>query len=156
MSASKAKPVILGREQILAAQDLQRSLEDVPEWGGSVYMVELTGPQRMAYNKAMTAISQDGEVDPEEAIRIMISMLADLIQDEEGNLLFTQDDVDALAKKSWPVLQRLSTAAMKLSGVSQEDLDEAVDEIKKARSANSSSPSPTSKDGQLAATPAAN
>ena len=51
-------------------------------------------------------------------------LAAACIVDEEGNRLFSEKDVAALGRKSAAALDRVATAAQRISAMSQEDVDE--------------------------------
>jgi len=113
---------MLTRDQILAADDLPRELVKVPEWGGEVYVRTMTGIERDRWE--IQVVASNKKSSPEN-IRAMMAALT--VCDENNNLLFTQDDVEALGKKSAAALDRVLQAAMSLNQISQS----AVEELEK-------------------------
>jgi hypothetical protein len=113
----------LSREAILEADDLGFADVDVPEWGGKVRIRALSGTER---DKFEASIAGNGK-------RIRLdNVRAKLVQacavDVEGNPLFGTADVVALGRKSAAGLDRVFEACKKLSGLSEEDVDELVGE----------------------------
>ena len=114
----------LTREQILQAQDIVRESVPVPEWGGEVLVRSLTGAERDAYEATMIHLrGTDPQVNLANA---RAKLAARSMVDEQGQRLFSDEDVKALSQKSAAALQRVYDVASRLSGLSQSDLEELV------------------------------
>lgn len=100
------------RDQILAAKDLKVSEIEIPEWGVTVFASELCAGD---FDKVMSAH------DKEEAHVAVATSIILGIKDENDELVFTHDDIDALMTKSAGVLERLYKEVMKLSGLDLDD-----------------------------------
>lgn len=98
---------MLTREQILNVKDLKTESVLVPEWGdGAVLKVRtLTAAEFLV-------LSGKIETDKDRAYAHWI--VASVV-DDEGKCILTEDDVTALAEKSFPVIQRILEAAQKLN-----------------------------------------
>lgn len=118
---------ILGREQILQANDLVTEQIAVPEWGGEVLVRSLTGEERDNYEA--TVVDQRGKDTKVNLRNARAKLVAWAVVDEQGGKVFTQADVLALGKKNAAALQRVFDVAMRLAGISEEDLKELTDEI---------------------------
>lgn len=120
----------LTREQILEADDIRTIELDVPEWlGGTLVLRELSGEERDLFESS--TIEQRGKnvhVNLHNA-RARLAALS-IIDPETGKKMFSQADVAKLAKKSGSALQRVFDAAMDLSKISADDLEELTEEIK--------------------------
>lgn len=114
----------LSREQILGAQDLTQEEVEVPEWGGVVLVRGLTGAQRDRFEASM--VEQKGKERRINMENLRAKLVAMSIIDENGKRLFTQQDIDALAKKSGAALDRVYAVAQRLSGLSKEDVEDLV------------------------------
>lgn len=116
---------ILTKAEILAASDLVTQTVDVPEWGGSVVIRAMSGAQRDAYELSLTKPGADGKfvIDPEN---MRAKLLLYTLVDEQGNPLFTVDDLAALSAKSAAALARVFVAAQTLNGLDRGAVDEAV------------------------------
>lgn len=124
----------LNREQILSAQDIERRLVSVPEWGGEVWIAGLTGTDRDAFEAEMFNLKvnrngrgRNGTTTTEinlNKVAIRAGLLSRTIVDENGIKLFTADDVKALGEKSAKALDRCYEVAQQLSGITEEDAKE--------------------------------
>lgn len=127
---SKDNVVILGREQILAAEDLEKELVTVEAWGGSVYVRALTGAERDAFeaslvNERVVRRGRKSETTRETNLANLRARLCALTMcDEEGNRLFSDADVRELGKKSASALNKVFEVAQRLSGLTDDDVEE--------------------------------
>lgn len=127
------KPVvILDRSAILEMDDIGKSLVDVPEWGGAVYVRALTGSERDAFETSLieektVRKGRKQETTRSTNLRNMRAKLCALtICDEDGKRLFSNADVKELGAKSAAALDRVFEVAQRLSGLSDDDVDELV------------------------------
>lgn len=124
------KVVLLSREQILEADDLARELVNVEEWGGHVYVRALTGAERDAFEQSLVEERIVGRGRQRETTRTVnmrnarAKLCALTICDEQGERLFTDADVQDLGKKSAAALTRVYEVAARLSGLTDEDMEE--------------------------------
>lgn len=118
------EPRILGRDDILSANDAKTEIVSVPEWGGSVIVKALNGEERDRYETSIT-IQRKGDISYNlENARAKLVVLS--VVDEDGKQLFTQQDIRALGRKSSAALQRVFLKARELSGLSDDDMEEMV------------------------------
>lgn len=132
---------ILSKADIFAAQDLQTETVDVPEWGGAVIIRTMTGAQRDSYEQSLMKRGSDGRytVDTENMRAKLVVYTA---VDEQGNALFTADDLTALAGKNAAVIERLALAAQRLNGLAKDSVEDAKKNSETTTDATSSSDSP--------------
>lgn len=112
---------LLSREAILGADDIKKTVVEVPEWGGNVILGMMTGEARDAFEQSVN--SGDGGpniINIHERIVVLTAI------DESGNRLFTEEDIVALSKKSAAAVRRCALAAQKLNALTQA----AVEELK--------------------------
>jgi hypothetical protein len=114
---------MLTRDDILKADDRKVVDVDVPEWGGPVRLRALSGRQRAEFDAVRARILEAGSKDYGD---ILMCLLVRSMVDEDGELLFTDDDADALGEKLHGALDRLFDAAMELNGLSERAIDDAV------------------------------
>ena len=112
---------VLGRDEILTADDLPTRLVDCPEWGGAVRLRCLTGAERDAWEGLWYSRKQKDKFD---ARNLRASLVAACAVDDEGELLFAPADIEALGAKCAAPLDRLFETAQNLSGLTDEDVDE--------------------------------
>lgn len=122
--------VVLGKAQILGADDIEYEYVPVPEWGGPNAYVKIRsmgGQQRDAFEDSVVNRKKKKGKDAEtelNAYNIRAKICALHIVDEEGKLLFSWEDIEALGEKSARPLDRISTRAQILSGITDDDVKE--------------------------------
>jgi hypothetical protein len=127
----------LDRKSITEHQDLKIEKVDVPEWDGYVYVRTLSGVERDAF-EAMVVERRGNNYQVN--MRNMRAKLACLvIVDESGERIFSDADAEILGKKSASALQRIFNVASRLSGISNEDVEELAKNLKRAQSEGSGS-----------------
>lgn len=114
---------LLTKEQIWNANDILWEDVKVPEWGGEVRVKGLSGSQRDAFEAASMLSKKGGqrEVNLKNLRSRLVVMCA---VDENFQPLFTSGDVMRLGEKSAIALERVFDKAQKLSGMSEEDIEE--------------------------------
>lgn len=115
----------LTRDRILAVQDFATEVVDVPEWGGQVLVRELSASEveKIGFDMA----TPDGGVDARKARGVMQQVVVWAVIDENNESVFNKNDVKELGQKSYPAIQRIASAIMRLSGLTAEE-EEAEDE----------------------------
>lgn len=109
--------MILSRDQIINAKDFDLQKIEVPKWGGEVYIrplsarimdrLEVINLDRAAYKGSPRALILSGS-----------------LCDENGKLLFSEDDTKALAEKNSDVVDPIIDKIVKLNSLSDEDIQE--------------------------------
>ena len=125
----------LTKEQILQADDLEMEVVEVPEWGGSVLVRGLTGTERDAFEGSIIILK--GKRSSMNMRNVRAKLVARSIVDEFMERLFSDADVEALGKKSASALDRVFSVAQRLSGVSDDDMEELAENFESAQSADS-------------------
>ena len=103
---------LLSRSQILEAADLAHEDVEVPEWGGTVRIQQMSAEESTAFTDALR--SMEGERNG------MYLMLIHSARDLEGNLILSAEDLPALKKKNIDVLNRLQRIALRLNKMGAE------------------------------------
>lgn len=112
---------------ILAAQDLRREWVEVPEWGGGVYVQAMPGLALDQYEQRMLArrtVEKDGKTVKINLDNTRAELVVLTACDEQGAPIFTLDQVEALGKKSGAALNRVVTAAQRLNGMTEKDVEQ--------------------------------
>ena len=113
---------MLTADQILTAEDLKTEIVDVPEWGGSVIVSELTATTRDAYEMLMWNDRGNGKlVANRQNVRARLVVLA--LVNPDGSRMFGDDAADALGAKSGAVVDRLFDVCTRLSGMEEPDVE---------------------------------
>ncbi len=115
---------ILSAEDIENAEDINRELVHVPEWGGSVWVYGLNGLERDAFEETM--IVGKGKNQKRNLANIRARLCARCIRDENGKRMFKKERVEKLGQKSAKALDRVFSVAQRLCGMSKEDVDDLV------------------------------
>ncbi|MGW3936438.1 hypothetical protein [Streptomyces phaeochromogenes] len=130
---------LLSKAQIDAADD--RNWEDVPvpEWGGEVRLLGLSGTERNAYQSSLVVLGPNGAVQRMNLADQTAKLLAKAVVDEDFERLYTDKEVKELGKKNGAVLERLFRVAQRLSGMRKEDVEVAAGNSEAAQSGASTS-----------------
>ena len=112
---------MLSKKDILAAEDIQKEVVKVPEWGGEVMVYGLTCGEKDQYEQSL--VSEAGKVDLKGATATLITLC---VRDEMGCPIFSPMDVTALTNKASRPMERISKVAQKLSGMGKNDLEDMV------------------------------
>jgi len=117
----------LTREQILASRKDRKPVRvEVPEWGGDVFVRVLSAAQSLEFT--------EGKSDRD----VLFVMLVNCLVDEEGQRVFTDDDVEALAEEDFPVIMRVYQRVAEVNGLPTKGLEDAMESFKQAPDASSS------------------
>jgi len=123
---------LLSRDAILAADDHEYEVVPCPEWGGEVRLRSLTGAERDAYEQSLVQTrGKSREMNLRNARAKLVALCA---VDENGNRLFSDQDVAALGRKNAKPLDRLFDAARRLAGLSEDDVDRLTEDFDDAQS----------------------
>ena len=128
----------LSREDVLKADDLATEEVAVPEWGGTVLVRGMTGRERDEFE----ASTLDQRTGRQNLANTRAKIVIRCVVDDDGNRLFDAADIDALGAKSGAALDRVFTAAARLSGLSGGDVEELTQNFGPTNGASSSSASP--------------
>jgi hypothetical protein len=101
------------KEKIFAAKDHATGTIEVPEWGVTLHLKSWTGKERKKLQKLRN--------DPDQ----MYDAVLLTVLDEEGNPVFTKDDLPKLLEKNSAILERIVLAATQHNGVTQAQVDAA-------------------------------
>lgn len=116
--------MLLSRDQILSAESAMPSeIVSVPEWGGDVKVVGMTGLERDAFEAARQQPSGPGGKTKANLTNIRAALVAASVRGEDGKPLFTAADISSLGLKSGKALDRIASVAMRLNGMTQEDVE---------------------------------
>lgn len=114
------------KDTILAADDIDRELVEVPEWGVTIEMRSMSVGERTRAMQSWSKPSEDGEGTTVDQERFYPALLAASVFDPEtGERVFDQNEVEKLNEKSSKVVERLAGIAIRLSGMGQGDVDAA-------------------------------
>jgi biotin synthase-related radical SAM superfamily protein len=128
----------LSKAQIIAASlnGLKREVVPVPEWGGDVVARELTAAERDAYQMRMMATDERGQmligenkqpvIDAEKVATARLWLVAYGMIDEAGQRVFGNGDLELIGQMPNEIVERISAAVRRLSGLGEDAVEEAV------------------------------
>lgn len=132
------------RHAILGATTVPIEAVPLPELGMSVKVRGMTGIERDAFEGSL--VVQRGRKRDISTANLRAKLVAYCAVDDDGTRLFTDADAEQLGKVRGDLLNRLFTVAQRLSGLTDEDVDELGKDLSREASAGSSSASPGSSD----------
>lgn len=140
---------MLTRDMILKAQDYSKEEVDVPEWGGSIFLRQMTVTASDEMQQIFLRLGGGGEINANQngSIRdaqalkgLRVAMVSRCLCDDKGRLLFDDDEGrELLAQKSSVVIERLYDIAMRINKMAEEVVEEEKKDLPETVSAVSSS-----------------
>lgn len=132
----------LSRDVLLGATDVPTEDVTVPELGGVVKVRGMTSSERGKFEQS--CFEGRGRRQQFNWTNARAKMVSLCCIDDQGHRLFTDEDADQLGQVRADVLNRLFTVAQRLSGMSDEEVEELGKSFElTAASATSSSVSPS-------------
>lgn len=129
--------ILLNREAIFAAPDIQTEDVHIPQWGGTVRVKNLTASERDAFEESTT--TQRGNNLELNRKNFRAKLVALCVVDEDGKRIFDDKDIHKLGAKSAAAMDLLFAAASRLSGISKDDEEELLKNSEGDQSEDSSS-----------------
>lgn len=115
--------MLLGREELLKLAD-ELEIRKVKLDSGEVYLKELTGSERDAYEQSLYEIKRNKPEMRMEHARA--KLLVKTICDKEGKLLFKNADIVAVGKIPAKILDKLFEVAQDMNGLAEGEIEEQV------------------------------
>ena len=130
----------LKRREILTNKDFKLEPVDVPEWGGRVYVRSMTGEDRDAFEDKVLEV-RDPKTGIPKSLKGLKTLLVTLtVCDKDGKRLFAAEgDAKKLAQKSADAIERIFKVAERLSGVTDEAVQELASDLTESPSESSGS-----------------
>lgn len=130
---------LLSKDQITAADDRAFEDVDVPEWGGTVRVLGMSGTERNAYQSSLVVIGTNGKPQRVNLTDQLAKLVGKCLVGEDFERLFTDKEVAALGRKNGAVLDRLADIAKRLSGLDEKAVEDAAGNSETGPSAGSTS-----------------
>jgi hypothetical protein len=135
VAAKKGLPLLGSLDTALEKDDIQYETVDVPEWGVAVRLVSLDGLARNRVAQAVGAHAKKLGSFDEAWLYFQARIIVESMVNEAGEHIGDQKQAAALMHKNGGVLTRLFSACKRLSGVGEDEQEEAVEELKGTPSA---------------------
>lgn len=110
---------VLKKDQILKKNDIKTKVVSVPEWGGDVIISVLSSYARDKFESSI--VGKNGGTN---TINVRAKLVASCLVNEDGSLMFSEDEAMKLGKKSSIALDRIFSEVQKLNKIGDKDLDE--------------------------------
>lgn len=110
---------LLSKNAILGASDLASEVLSVPQWGGDVRIRELTAHERSVFEKDAMAGKEIDWVD------YKVRMVCICVVDEANERIFSDEDRDAVGKRSPAAIDLVFNAITALNKLGNAATDEA-------------------------------
>lgn len=108
----------LTKDMILAANDIKTKKIHVKEWGGDVYIKQMTGYEQDKFEE-----DNRGKNGGPNMKHIRARMVGLCLVDNEGKRLFNDEELIKLSNKSGTVLNRLIDEIGELNRITNDDLE---------------------------------
>lgn len=126
--------------EILDADDFKTMDVEVPEWGGTVRIRNLTGAERDAWESENIKYDNKSGKNSPNLVNLRARLIAKCAINEDGTPLFTSKRaVEMLGSKASSALDRLFSACQELNAITDEDVEELVEDFDNDQSENSTS-----------------
>lgn len=112
----------LTRQDILDADDRQMEVVEVPEWGGSVNVIGLSGTERDDFESSL--LVRQGKKREVSTHNVRSKLAVRCIVDDNRTPIFSIEDIQRLGLKSASALTRVFEVAQRLSGLGDQDVEE--------------------------------
>lgn len=132
-----AKKHMLTKDAFLKNISLRKVVCDLPEIGGSVTVRELSGRSLLAYNERIKKMGETTEIGETQSLDLMALLISLTVINDDGTLMFTEDEAKQLADGSLTTMLMLSQKAMEVSGINTEAIAEVTNKLKNARTSSS-------------------
>ena len=120
ITVEKESSSFLGRDQLLSFDDVVIEKVTLPApYNGHVFVKNASGFAWDEYQDSILVKDKDGSRTV-ELKGAKVKLLSHCVCDENGVLIFTQDDILALSKKSNLLLETLTKVAQRLNGMGVE------------------------------------
>ena len=110
----------LGRDAILKSSDLKRECVSIPQWGGQVWVRELSATEYDSWEQQIFDL-RAGKMRANIS-NLRASLCAVAIVDEQGKSIFSTEETKTLGMKSAKAIRLIFDTCCRLSGIGA-DLD---------------------------------
>jgi len=112
---------ILTKRDVLKQKTLKTETVDIPEWGGSLIVQEMTAAQRDSFEDWVLSKGDD-----KSSKGTRVAIIINTVVDENGKPFFTDLDALELGKKPGIIIDRIASVGLRLSGMSEGSIKEEV------------------------------
>jgi hypothetical protein len=114
----------LGRDAILAAEDLPSDDVEVPQWGGKVRVRSMSGAQRLVYERSCEKLRRKGAFDVDGSMKVIALLVIHTAIGGDGKPLFEEQDLKRLLDKNFDAVGIVFEKAALLNGMRKKDVED--------------------------------
>jgi hypothetical protein len=114
-------------DQILAINDIKTQELFIPDWDSWVRVRTMSGAEYDRYQKSI--LIGKGKNRDVNLMNARAKLVALTVVDENGQRVFTDSQINALGQKSSAAIGLIFDLATDLAGITEEDVEELVDEL---------------------------
>jgi hypothetical protein len=112
-------------DKIIASAQRKTEEFEVPEWGGSVLLRELTGRERDKFESSM--VERRGNNIRQNFDNLRARLISICVVNEQGELLFNKADLNRLGDMPAAGLDRVFAKCQELNGLTQKDVEDLAE-----------------------------
>lgn len=117
---------LLTKAQINAVDDRRWEDVEVPEWGGEVRLLGLSGTERDAYQASLVVLGSGGNVQRMNLADASAKLVAKCLVDADFERLYSDKEVRELGTRNGQVIERLHKICQRLSGLGKKAVEDAA------------------------------
>lgn len=111
---------LISRSEFLKPLQVPRERVDLPEFGPDKHCIVWGFNAKERTDFELSLQTSKGKLNLKQ---VRERLIVACVRDEQGNKLFTADDIEAIGEQSSQVVQRIFNVAMRLSGFSDSDVE---------------------------------
>ena len=112
----------LNRDSFLKPFTVPQEVVELPELGGSVIVRGMTARQRSEFERQFQTPA--GKPSKSRQAEVRERLIIAYVVDDDGNALFTVDDIEAIGKQSAAIVERIVNVAQRLCGITDTDVED--------------------------------
>ncbi len=113
--------MLLGKADIIECEDLETEDVDVPEWGGTLRVRQMNALDRDSFDLYVVRLKEDGKSSEVNRRNLRAALFVRSVIDEEGERVFSDDDVETVGRKNGVAVDRVFAVASRLSLMGKDD-----------------------------------
>lgn len=115
----------LSRDDVLQADDRTLQEVEVPQWGGTLYVRELSAKEVEDFQSEAAELQEMAEEGEDLPYSWRAALVALCAADEDGERMFEPEDREALGERSNDAIDLVANVALEVNGI---DLSEEGEE----------------------------
>ena len=106
---------MLSRGEILTKVNLKKEKISIPEWGGDVFVSQMTGESRDEWESFLI------ESKTKQSKNFRACLVVSTLVDDKGERIFQFSDIQEVGKLSFSSLDKICEVAQRINGIGNQD-----------------------------------